>query len=351
MIKSEALMVVTDPKTAKLFEYVDKLPPDCEPFLLETGTETAMSTRLAYAFELYSFFGWLIQMSPTFYNIDSPKDFSKEDLRRITSQEVSRYISRMMDKGRAERTVARKRAALSSFFTYLTDNRILEYNPVAAAVHVKVHQSDEVLHLDVEEQISLLDSVDSGNKLSDAQFKYHDRYKTRDYALVLLLLDTGMRVSELHQIDIGDISLRDRSVLVVRKGGNMQTLYFSDEAYEALNELIRAYKKKGMTANNIPLFQTAKGNRLGIRAIENLVKKYTVAAIPGKGGKLSPHKMRSSFAMGYYEAEKDILALQRKLGHKSLAATNIYAKATDKKMQETRSVMEQARNRARKEDV
>ncbi len=338
-------------KQLKLDEYVDKLPPDCATFINVTGTEKKVTTRLAYAFELHYFFEWLIQNISTFRDITSPKDFSREDVGRITSLDISTYLSTMMGKGKAERTVARKRAAISSFFTFLIDTEIQTHNPMAKAVRVKVHQSDEVLHLNMDEQIELLKSVESGENLSDAKKSYHKRYKLRDYALILLLLDTGMRVSELQQIDVGDISFRDRSVLVVRKGGNAQTLFFSDEAYEVLNELVGTYKKRGMTANNTPLFQTAKGNRLGVRAIEKLVKKYTAAAIPGKGVLMSPHKMRSSFAMGYYRAEKDILALQRKLGHKNLSTTNIYAKATNEEMKETRSVMEEARERARKEDA
>ncbi len=339
-----------DSKTDKLYEYVAKLPVACEPFLLETGTELSLNTRVAYAFELYSFFQWLTYNSPTFCDMD-PKDMLRDDLSRITSQDISRYLTVAINKNKAKRTVARKRAALSSFFSYLTDNRILEFNPVSAATHVKVPQKDEVLHLNAEEQISLLEAVDRGDKLSEREQAYHDRYKLRDYTLILLLLDTGMRVSELQQIDIGNISFKDHSVIVVRKGGDTQTLFFSDEASEALYELAKAHKKRGMTADNVPLFQTAQGTRLGVRAIEKLVKKYTASAIPGKGELLSPHKMRSSFAMGYYREEKDILALQRKLGHKSLAATNIYAKATKEEMQQTRSVMEQVRNKARKEDV
>ena len=70
--------------------------------------------------------------------------------------------------------------------------------------------------------------------------------------------------------------------------------------------------------------------------------------MPGKGKYITPHKLRSSFAMTFYGEEGDILALQRKLGHSNLQATNIYAKSTDARMKETRSVIENARRTGKK---
>lgn len=326
-----------------ILELCDRLPDCCQAFLLETGTETAKTTRLAYARELGYFFDNLIYISPAFCDKDK-KDITIEDIKSITSQDISRYLTYCKDRGLKERSVARKRAALSSFFSYLTANRTIDFNPVLAAVKVRIHQSDEVLHLEMDEQLELLKAVDYGDSLTKKEKSLHEKYRTRDYALILLLLDTGMRVSELQGIDIVDIDFENCSVIITRKGGNHQTIYFSDETSEAVKDYIEERRNKFPIANTDPLFVSLKGERLTVRAIEKLVKKYTSSALPGKGNKMSPHKMRSSFAMSYYAAEKDILALQRKMGHKSLAATNIYAKATDKKMQETRSVLENARN-------
>ncbi len=336
-----------DSQTSKLMGLCALLPDCCSSFLLETGTQTAKSTRLAYARELIWFFDYLISYNPDFCDLDKP-EITLEDIRKITSQDISRYLTIYKDKGKAERTVARKRAALSSFFEYLTVNRQIDHNPVSAAVRVKIHQSDEVLYLNIDEQLSLLSSVDNGASLDDKKRVYHDRYRVRDYSLVLLLLDTGMRVSELNGINIADMDLDGCSVIVTRKGGNRQTLYFSDETRDSVQEYLDERKVRGDALTGTePLFVTLKGNRLTVRAIEKLVKKYTASAIPGKGQLLSPHKMRSSFAMEDYRAEKDILALQRKMGHKSLAATNIYAKATDQEMQATRSILSERRAMAK----
>ena len=334
-----------DNKIERLYQLCDTLPPCCESFLTKTGTARTISTRWEYAMELSRFFDYLIYVSPVFCDLNK-RDFTTEHIKQITAEDITGYISFHYDKKKMKRTLARKRAVLSSFFKYLMINQIIEYNPAAASTPVKVPESDEVIHLNVSEQLQLLDAVDSGDYLPEKKKIYHDRYKMRDYAIILLFLDTGMRISELHGINIGHVNIQKRSVRVRRKGGNEQTLYYSDEAAEALSYVLEA-RWKYMVGVNDPLFVTLQGKRLSIRAIQVLVKKYTDSALPEKAGTITPHKMRSSFAMTYYREEKDILALQRKLGHKKLATTNIYAKATNKEMEDTRSVIEKARDRKR----
>lgn len=337
-----------DPRVEKIMELCHELPVCCESFLMETGTEMANSTRLAYAHELAYFFDYAISYIAAF-DYDDKSQITLDDIKLITASDISMYLTVSQMHGLKERTLARKRAALSRFFTYLTNNRMIPFNPVLAATKVKIHTSDDVVHLTANEQVSFIDSVNYGVGLDGNKSKYHDRYRLRDTALFTMLLDTGIRVSEIHGCNVGDVDFKDCSVVVMRKGGNEQHIYFSNET----KEILEAYLETRRTPDNgildaDPLFATLNGSRLSIRAIQTLTKKYTSAALPGKG-RLSPHKMRSSFAMAYYEETKDILALQRKLGHKNLTATNIYAKATDKKMQETRSVMENVRNRIRNE--
>lgn len=331
------------PIQKKILNACDNLPEACSSFLLETGIERAISTRWAYAQELMWFFDYLISYKPEYCDMKKT-DFTLDQIRQISSQDITRYLSIYKSQGKKERTISRKRAALSSFFDYLLKNRKIEYNPVLAAASVKIHKADEVVYLDIEEQNRFLDSIDHGTGLTGKAVKHHDKYRLRDVTLITLLLDTGMRVSEVHGIDIKDLDLEDCSVYIVRKGGNKQTIYFSDETATLIDEYIESRR---VTCPNLgseePLFVTLKGDRLAVRSIEYLVKKYAKAGLPGKGQFITPHKMRSSFAMGYYEETMDILALQKKLGHESLAATNIYAKATDKKMRETRDIMAKRR--------
>lgn len=325
----------------KLAELCDILPDPCVSFLLESGTELANTTRYAYGKELDKFLDYMVTYMPMCSDKEK-KEITIQDLKEVSSQDISRYLVLYKGKENKERTLARKRAALSSFFTYLTKMQKIAFNPVVAASKVKIHQSDEVLHLDLEEQMQLLHTIDTADGMTKRERAQHDRYRLRDLAIISLLLDTGLRVSELHGIDVKDLDLERTYVIVTRKGGNHQTIYFSDSVCDLLKEYINT---RPDIKPEDPLFVTTSNHRYSVRAIQKMVKKYATISLPGKGQKISPHKMRSSFAMEFYDSEKDILALQRKLGHKNITATNIYAKATDKKMEQTRNVLEEKRKK------
>lgn len=328
-----------------LMNLSDTLPEFCNGYLLETGPERAISSRIAYARELNWFFSYVIDKNLLNSSYQDMKQISLTDLKNITPSMISRYLSNYLDSGHSRRTTARKRAALSSFFKYMTVNRYLEFNPVDAATEVKIYQSDQVIHLTFEEQNYLLQAIESGCTLDENKKPYHHRYVLRDLAITLLFLDTGMRISELHGLNILDIDLASCSAIVTRKGGDIQVLYYSDQTADAIQDYLDYRSNVVQLQQHDPLFVTEQGKRLSVRAIQQMIDKYTIATFPDKKH-LSPHKMRSSFAMGFYKETKDILALQRKLGHKSLVATNIYAKATDEQMEKMRSVTAYGRNHA-----
>ena len=340
-------MDIKEPKKT-LNAFYKELPECCRDFLADNSTRLSNATRIAYAGELSRFFDYMISYTPYFCDKEKT-EITVDDLKAITTRDINRFLSHCKDDLHdKQRTIARKRASASSFFSYLTDNRLIEYNPVKAAVKVKIDETDTVIHIDMHDQLKLLNMVDSGDSLTHKQKMYHDRYKLRDYAIILLLLDTGIRVSELRGINIADINFEETYVHIKRKGGKEQDIYFSDEVGDVLQEYIESRRVKDLTLSIMdPLFVSLKGERLTVRAIEKLVKKYTKSALPGIGPSLSPHKMRASFAMQFYKTEKDILALQRKMGHKELAATNVYAKATDETMKNTRSVISEARDQER----
>lgn len=351
-----------NPKTKMdmINEQIEILPLPCRSFIDENGTELAISTRLAYARELNAFFEFLVsdKCRPQYDDHNnfvfsfSEKDklsLTTVDIKLIKPSEISQYLTYRKSKGDSEPTLARKRAALSSYFTYMINNMHIEYNPVSASAKVKIPHSDAVVYIDTDDQNKLLADIKSGDKLDKRKQKYHKKYLLRDLTLITLLLDTGMRISELHGINIGDIDFADTKVLVTRKGGKKQSLYFSDDVNNLIQEYIQDRKNNKETIkDNSPLFVTkatknVSNKRLSVRSIEVLVKKYTQSSLPGKGS-LSPHKMRSSFAMAFYEMSgNDVLALQKKLGHHTLAATNIYAKATDTTMKDTRNLLSKTR--------
>jgi integrase len=163
--------------------------------------------------------------------------------------------------------------------------------------------------------------------------------------MILLLLDTGLRVSEMLQTDIGDYDFDKCCVLIAKTGGKKHIVSFSDECAMYLEDYFEAQKDIFGADEYLPAFTTLKGERLGIRATQNLVKKYAIASLGNsKGRTITPHKLRSSFAMSFYEAsDRDIQLLKEKLHHKSLVTTTVYARSTSPKEVETRNILQSLR--------
>lgn len=324
----------------KLFTIVDKLPDFCSQFLLETQTERAVSTRYQYALDIDLFFDYLISYHPYFAEMEK-KQITAADLKEVTPIDINRFLSKYGE-NHAERTIARKKASISSFFSYLCNTlRVLDYNPIDGAVRISIHPKDYVTHLNLQEQETLMNSVIYGAGLSKGQLKYHEKYQKRDTALIYLFLDTGMRISEITGIDIRDLDLDECSVIVQRKGGKIEKLYYSDTAMSYLMDYLDEKSHyKPLNGSEEPLFTTLKGARLSIRQVQELVEKYVKAALPNKMERISPHKLRSSFAMEFYRTTNDMLLLQKKLGHANIYATNIYAKATNTDSRDSRNLLQ-----------
>lgn len=332
-------------ETLRFRTIADELPEFCENFLRNGMSENTITTRIAYARDIKAFLQFAILNFPYFCEKEL-KDLEISDLGKITSDDINTYLSILKDKDVKENARARKKSAISGLYKYIVNTQHkLEYNPVAGASKVKLPEKDFVIYLNRDEQEILLNTVVYGTGLTKHQQAFHDRYRKRDLAIIFLFLDTGLRVSELSSINIQDVDFKDCSVIVQRKGRNrMQMIYFSDESHEYLSDYLVERKNLSLATKPAdPLFVTLKGERLSVREIQEMVKKYVTAALPEKASQISPHKLRSSFAMEFYMnapvevGGKDILTLQRRMGHKSIVATNIYAKAADAEVKNSRN--------------
>lgn len=128
-------------------------------------------------------------------------------------------------------------------------------------------------------------------------------------------------------------TMHDCSLIATRKGGKHEQLYFSDATKIRLQEYLDT---KNLKDEPEPLFTNSRGTRLSQRSIEYLTEKYASIAFPNKH--ISPHKLRSTFAMYFYEQTHDLLLLKDKMGHANIATTNIYAESVKERMKETRNI-------------
>ena len=176
----------------------------------------------------------------------------------------------------------------------------------------------------------ILEQAATGEDLTPRQKAWHKLTVKRDYALLSLFLGTGVRVSECVGINIPDVDLENNAFLVTRKGGNQVVLYFPPEVAEALAEyMVEREKVEALPGHEDALFLSMQKRRITQRAVQNLVKKYAAVAAPLKP-KISPHKLRSTFATNLYNSTGDIYLVADVLGHSSVDTTRKhYADMTD----------------------
>ena len=149
---------------------------------------------------------------------------------------------------------------------------------------------------------------------------FHDRTKVRDLALLTLMLGTGIRVSECVGLDLDDVDLKNNGIKIHRKGGAEVVVYFGEEVRNALCEYMEERKLiTPVSGDENALFLSMQKRRIGVRAVENLVKKYAKLVTNLKN--ITPHKLRSTYGTSLYRETGDIYLVADVLGHKDVNTT------------------------------
>ena len=309
----------------RMREVIKELPDFCEEFFVGISSRTSTLTRLNYAYDLRTFFNYLYSEVRKFksYNADT---FDLDCLEKITSKDieyfleyVSLYLSNDQERTNTERGKYRKLAAVRSLFKYLYNHNKIEYDVASKVAMPKIHEK-EIIRLEVNEVVELLDEAESGNMLTAHQKAFHKLNSVRDVAILTLFLGTGIRISELVGLNVNDVDFENNSFTVTRKGGNRVVLYFSDEVANALADYLEIrLSDKDVPVNENAFFLSLQKRRLGVRAVELLVKKYSRLVSPLK--KITPHKLRSTYGTSLYRETQDIYVVAEVLGHKDINTT------------------------------
>ena len=219
-------------------------------------------------------------------------------------------------------------SALRGFYAYYYKKEMIQTNPTLLVDMPKLHEK-AIIRLDADEVAMLLDYIEHcGDTLTGQQKVYYEKTKERDLALVTLLLGTGIRVSECVGLDIEDVDFRNNGIKIFRKGGKEMIVYFGDEVEDALKKYIEI--RKGITpvaGHEHALFYSTQRKRIGVQAVENLVKKYTKAITTTK--KITPHKLRSTYGTSLYQETGDIYLVADVLGHCDVNTTRKHYAAMD----------------------
>ncbi len=318
------------------------LPQACSDFLRSIAISTSSLTRLAYAIDLNTFFTFLH---------DERIDFSGKDLQLMNDQDLEKltrndiiayteyltyYLKNADDDSvpnkvivNHELAIKRKLCSIRSFYDYLFKNQRVSSNVTELVPLPKVHEKP-IIRLSKEEMVRMLEQAQNGDQLTGRQQKFQKITAKRDYAILSLFLGTGIRVSECIGMNIGDVDLENNAFIVTRKGGNQVVLYFPPEVAEALADYIEERERiETVPGHEDALFLSLQRRRITQRAVQNLVKKYAAVAAPLKT-RISPHKLRSTYATNLYNETGDIYLVADVLGHTSVDTTRKhYADMTD----------------------
>lgn len=320
--------------TLKLREVLNTLPDFCRDYFRAIDATTTTKTRISYAYDIRIFFQFLLDTNPAFKN-HTLRDFKVDVLDQIKAVDLEEYMeylkvyqSKDKTETNGERGLKRKISALRSFYAYYYKRELIHTNPTVLIDVPKIHQKT-IVRLDTDEVAMLLDYIEHcGESLSGQKRVYYEKTKERDLALVTLLLGTGIRVSECVGLDIEDVDFKNNGIRVTRKGGNEMIVYFGEEVAKALKNYLEV--RSGITpiaGHEHALFYSTQRRRMGVQAVENLVKKYAREITTTK--KITPHKLRSTYGTALYQETGDIYLVADVLGHRDVNTTKKHYAAID----------------------
>lgn len=245
--------------------------------------------------------------------------FKVSTLKKITLDDIHAFVSHLaIDNKSKAATRARKVSTIRIFFKYLSEKeRIIDINPA---------QNLETPKLD--KRIPKYLSLDDSKKLLSAVADENNRNKERDYAIITLFLNCGMRLSELVGINIKDIDFSECKLNVIGKGNKERTIYLNKACISAINNYIAVRPREGVKVDSKhsdkALFLSEQRKRISNRTVQHIVNKELLQAGLDTS-KYSVHKLRHTAATLMYQyGNVDIRALQELLGHESISTTEIY---------------------------
>ena len=267
-----------------------------------------------YFLDLRTFYRFIVMRFKLSSNVDNFEEIdifpvTLDVIKKVKIMDLHSFIA-YTDRQRknTNRTKARKMAAIRSYFKYLYS--IVKLIPENPALDLETPKSNSRLPvaLTLDESKSLLSSISGSNE-------------KRDYAIIMLFLNCGLRLSELISINIDKI--KGDTLTVIGKGNKERTIYLNDVCVKAIEDYLEV-RQDANPGHEKALFISNRKTRFSQKGVQHMLDKYlTEAGLAGKG--YSPHKLRHTAATLMYQyGHVDIRALQEILGHESISTTQIY---------------------------
>jgi len=263
-----------------------------------------------------------------FYDYLAPGDPETQkrrevDVKQIDHITIREWLSSLHAAQKKKTSVARKLAALRTFFQFLVREGSVELNPAKLVSTPRLEKKLPV-HLSVEDAIRFIETPDTETDLG-----------RRDRAILELLYGTGVRVSELTKLDVGDVNFKEKLIRVTGKRRKQRIVPFGDPALHALMNYLtvrNAFLQKASPEerDSQAVFLNYQGTRITTRSVGRMVDKYI--GICAGIHNISPHALRHSFATHLLDSGADLRDIQELLGHARLSTTQIYTHVSMEKL-------------------
>jgi integrase/recombinase XerC len=282
-----------------------------------------LQTEKGYSNQTVSNYGSDLRQFLRFVAMKKGTQGNISDSNYIDYKLIRSYLAEQFDTSRRT-TIARKLSTLKSFYRFLELRGCCSINP-ASEIATPKQEKYIPTYLPIDDMFALLEKPDR-EKLSGL----------RDLSILELLYSSGLRVSELVNVNIEHLDPKARLVRVLGKGGKERVLPVGRKAIAALSEYLertaQQRKRSGYGTDQGPLFLNNRGGRLSSRSVHRLVKRYSREC--GITTEISPHSIRHTFATHLLDGGADLRSIQEMLGHVSLSTTQKYTHMSVDKLME-----------------
>ena len=247
------------------------------------------------------------------------------ELKNVDHLTIREWLAELHSAQKKKASIARKLAALRTFFQFLVREGLLESNP-AKLVSTPRQEKKLPKHLSIEEAIKFIETPDVRTDLGK-----------RDRAMLELMYATGVRVAELTTLNLADIDFRNQLIRVTGKRRKQRIVPFGDPAASAIRDYLKVRDKFLFNSpiserDDEALFLNYQGTRITTRSVGRMVEKYI--KICAGVHRISPHALRHSFATHLFDSGADLRDIQELLGHARLSTTQVYTHVSMEKLVE-----------------
>ncbi|CEN24945.1 tyrosine-type recombinase/integrase [Paraclostridium sordellii] len=336
-------IVIRDNKVIeKCIQIENSLPKFMKDYCIYLKGSVSVTTRLAYLEDIKFFCSYLVETKEATI-VDQIKDISLDDFNQIKARDVNLFLGdyctryyKQTEKNTLiyennNRALARKKSSLSTLFKFLFRNGQIENNITDGFNPIKLPkpQPDAIKRLEIDEVAKMLDSVETGEGLTEKEKVYWRKTKLRDKAILALFVTYGLRLNELRELNISSFNFSRGEFKIYRKRGKEVLMPINKTCELVIRDYILNERPKSEMLNEDvedALFLSLQHKRMDPKSIRQLVKKYTsISMQTSRDNGYSPHKLRATAATSLIQNGFSIYDVQNLLDHDNVTTTQLYA--------------------------